>query len=353
MELTLSQFDFTLPAHLIAQNPCSRRDHSRLLVLDRKTGQRDHQRFNRLLEYLNPGDVLVINDTQVVPARLKGKKKSGGRVECLVLNYPAGTTRDTYTTPCLIKARRKIRPGERVEFGHGLEGEVLPPAPNGTALMRFYFKGSFEEALKEFGSVPLPPYIHREDQDGKLSEQDLNRYQTVYARHPGAVAAPTAGLHFSAELIRAIEEKGVCLVPLTLHVGYGTFASLKSESIADHKIHSEVFQISDQAAEMINAKKGRGGRVIAVGTTSVRVLEYQASKDGSVLPGKGECDLFITPGFPFQIVDGLITNFHLPRTTLLLLVSAFAGRETILRAYREAMDLNYRFYSYGDAMLII
>ncbi|MFH0788892.1 MAG: tRNA preQ1(34) S-adenosylmethionine ribosyltransferase-isomerase QueA [Pseudomonadota bacterium] len=353
MELTLSQFDFHLPAHLIAQEPSPRRDHSRLMVLGRKTGRRDHRSFNRLLEYLNPGDVLVINDTQVVPARLKGKKKSGGRVECLVLNYPAGTTRDTYTTPCLIKASRKIRPGERVEFGPGLEGKVLPPAPNGTALMRFSFKGSFQGALKEFGSVPLPPYIHREDQDSNLLEQDLNRYQTVYARHPGAVAAPTAGLHFSAELIRAIEEKGVWLVPLTLHVGYGTFASIKSESISDHKIHSEVFQLSAQAAEMINAKKGRGGRVIAVGTTSVRVLEYQASKDGSVQPGKGECDLFITPGFPFQIVDGLITNFHLPRTTLLLLVSAFAGSETILRAYQEAMDLNYRFYSYGDAMLII
>jgi S-adenosylmethionine:tRNA ribosyltransferase-isomerase len=353
MELTLSQFDFSLPGHLIAQEPCQQRDHSRLLVLDRKTGQREHHLFNRLLDYLNPGDVLVVNDTQVIPARLKGKKKSGGRVECLVLNYPAETIRDSYTTPCLIKARRKIRSGERLEFGPGLEGEVLPPAPNGTALMRFFFEGSFESALKKFGSVPLPPYIRRPDQGSNPSEPDENRYQTVYARHPGAVAAPTAGLHFSEELISAIQEKGIFFVSLTLHVGYGTFASIKTESVSDHKIHSEVFHLSTQAAEMINEKKRQGGRVIAVGTTSVRVLEFLALKYGSVQPQKGDCDLFITPGFSFQIVDGMITNFHLPRTTLLLLVSAFAGRENILRAYQEAMERNYRFYSYGDAMLII
>lgn len=353
MDLTLDAYDFPIPGHLIAQEPCSQRDQSRLLVLDRKTGNREHRFFNRIIEYLKPGDVLVINDTQVIPARLKGKKKSGGRVECLVLNYPAHPVREPYTTPCLIKARRKIRPGERIDFGKGLEGEILPPLPNGTALVQFYFEGFFDGALRKFGSVPLPPYIRRDDPDGFLGEQDATRYQTVYARHPGAVAAPTAGLHFSSELIEAIQGQGVLIVPLTLHVGYGTFAPIKTEDIRDHKIHSENFQVSAGTAELITEKKSQGSRIIAVGTTSVRVLEYQAMKYGSVQPGLGECDLFITPGFRFQVVDGLITNFHLPRTTLLLLVSAFAGRESILTAYQEAIERHYRFYSYGDAMCIL
>jgi S-adenosylmethionine:tRNA ribosyltransferase-isomerase len=353
MELTLAQFDFHLPGHLIAQEPSFRRDHSRLLVLDRKSGRREHLLFHQVVEYLNPGDVLVINDTRVIPACLKGKKKSGGQVECLVLNYPTETNPESYTTPCLIKARRKLRPGERISFGIGLEGEVLPPAPNGTGLMRFYFEGDFDSALRIYGSVPLPPYIHRAGISEDRAEEDKKRYQTVYAREPGAVAAPTAGLHFSEELMAAIEKKGILVAPLTLHVGYGTFAPIKTESIRDHKIHSEGFHLSVQSAEMINDRKRLGGRVMAVGTTSVRVLEYLAWKFGSIQSSKGECDLFITPGFTFRIVDGLITNFHLPRTTLLLLVSAFAGRENILEAYQEAMNLQYRFYSYGDAMLII
>lgn len=353
MDITLSQFDFTLPPQLIAQEPSPQRDHSRLLVLDRKTGIREHHRFNRILEYLNPGDVLVVNDTRVIPARLSGKKKSGGRVECLVLNYPAGPVLETYTSPCLLKARRKMRVGERVDFGPGLEGEVLPPSANGTALVRFQFEGSFDEALQNFGQVPLPPYIKRSEHDQSLPERDLDRYQTVYARNSGAVAAPTAGLHFSPELIAALQAKGILWVPLTLHVGYGTFAPIKTEIISEHPIHSEVFHISDQSAQTIREQKGRGKRVVAVGTTSVRVLEYLAMKYGSIRAEEGECDLFITPGFPFQVVDGLITNFHLPRTTLLLLVSAFASREEILKTYQEAVELNYRFYSYGDAMLIV
>ena len=351
--LTLSQFDFNLPSHLIAQEPCPQRDHSQLLVLDRKTGDRKHQLFNQVIEYLSPGDVLVVNDTQVIPARLEGKKRSGGRVECLILNYPALAIDETYTSPCLLKAGGKIRPGERIYFGEGLEGEILPPSPNGTALVRFRFKGLFDSVLKKFGRVPLPPYIHRDGCDAGLWEQDRKRYQTVYARHPGAVAAPTAGLHFSFDLIAALKDKGIFWVPLTLHVGYGTFAPIKTERIAEHKMHSEVYKVSAQAAQVIQEQKNQGGRIIAVGTTSARVLEYQAMKYGSVKAEEGECDLFITPGFSFQMIDGLITNFHLPRTTLILLVSAFAGREKILKAYQEAIERNYRFYSYGDAMLII
>jgi S-adenosylmethionine:tRNA ribosyltransferase-isomerase len=353
MELTLSHFDFMLPPHLIAQDPCTQRDHSRLLVLDRKTGNRGHHIFNRITDYLNPGDVLVINNTKVVPARLEGKKKSGGRVECLVLNYPVDPIFGACTTSCLLKARRKMHPGERLNFGPGLEGEILPPSPNGTALVRFVFEGSFDSALKRFGSVPLPPYIKRNGLDSGRQEKDLERYQTVYALYPGAIAAPTAGLHFSLELMTALQEKGIFFAPITLHVGYGTFAPIKTENIAEHKMHTEAFQITAQAAEMIEKQKSRGKRIIAVGTTSARVLEYQAVKHGCIESEEGECDFFIRPGYSFQMIDGLITNFHLPRTTLLLLVSAFAGREKIFQAYQEAVELGYRFYSYGDAMLII
>jgi S-adenosylmethionine:tRNA ribosyltransferase-isomerase len=352
-QLTLSQFDFILSPDLIAQEPCPERDRSRLMVLNRRTGDLENQHFNRIIEYLSPGDVLVINDTQVIPARLEGKKKSGGRVECLILNYPAQPVMGTYFTPCLLKAGGKIRPGDQIYFGEGLEGEILPPSPNGTALVRFRFEGRFDAVLKKFGRVPLPPYIHRNVHSADPLEQDRNRYQTVYARHPGAVAAPTAGLHFSSDLITAIKEKGVVVSPITLHVGYGTFAPVKAERISEHKIHSEAYMVSAQTAREIREQKKQGGRIIAVGTTSARVLEHQALKHGSIKAEKGECDLFITPGFSFQMIDGLITNFHLPRTTLLLLVSAFAGSENIQKAYREAIERKYRFYSYGDAMLII
>jgi S-adenosylmethionine:tRNA ribosyltransferase-isomerase len=350
---TLSQYDYLLPPDLIAQKPCDERDHSRLMILDRKTGVLDHRLFNEISEYLNPGDMLVVNDTQVVPARLEGKKKSGGRVECLILRYPTLTQNETYATPCLIKTGGKIRTGDRIFFSEGLEGEILPPTLNGTALVRFQFVGDFAAALKKFGEIPLPPYIHRNIDDAALLEKDRNRYQTVYAQNPGAVAAPTAGLHFSLDLIKAIKEKGIKWVPLTLHVGYGTFAPVKAETISEHKMHSEVYKISAQSAKMIREHQNKGGRIIAVGTTSVRVLEHLVSTDGEIKTAEGECDLFITPGFSFKVVDGLITNFHLPRTTLLMLVSAFAGREKILRAYQEAIDQRYRFYSYGDAMLIL
>jgi S-adenosylmethionine:tRNA ribosyltransferase-isomerase len=350
--LTLSQFDFIIPSDLIAQEPCVERDQSRLMVLDRETGNLEHQNFMGIINYLIPGDLLVVNDTQVIPARLEGKKKSGGRVECLILKYPVQPVLGTYTTPCLLKAGGKIRPGDQIHFGDGLEGEILPPAPNGTALVRFRFEGLFDSTLNKFGRVPLPPYIHRNVHEADRLELDRNRYQTVYARNPGAVAAPTAGFHFSPDLIAALKEMGVGWVSLTLHVGYGTFAPVKTEMISDHKIHSEPYRVSTQTAQAIQDQKERGGRVIAVGTTCVRVLEHQAMKYGSVKAEAGDCDLFITPGFSFQVIDGLITNFHLPNTTLLMLVSAFAGREKIQKAYREAIEHKYRFYSYGDAMFI-
>jgi S-adenosylmethionine:tRNA ribosyltransferase-isomerase len=353
MELSLSQFDFDLPPELIAQAPCVRRDQSRLLVLNRRTKGLEHKVFNQIPDYLKPDDVLVLNNTRVIPARLVGKKKTGGRVECLVLRYPNKQTWDDYTTECLVKARRKVQPGERILFSPDLEGEVLPPSSNGVCLIRFSFSGSFEGVLKKLGSVPLPPYIRRDRPGENRPEDDETRYQTVYAEHPGAVAAPTAGLHFSVELLEAIRNMGVTVVPLTLHVGYGTFAPLKAENIRDHRMHPERFKVTQEAADLIQEKKRAGARVIAVGTTSVRILEYQAQKYGALRAEEGECDLFITPGFPFKMVDGLITNFHLPKTTLLLLVAALAGREEILNTYQEAIAHQYRFYSYGDAMLII
>jgi S-adenosylmethionine:tRNA ribosyltransferase-isomerase len=353
MELSLSQFDYPLPPELIAQAPCDLRDHSRLLVYHRREDILEHRIFNQVLDYLRSGDVLVVNNTRVVPARLMGQKKTGGKVECLVLNYPNGPEADSFISECLIRARRKIQPGERIFFNPELEGEMLPTSANGTAMVRFTFSGSFEAVLQRLGSVPLPPYIRRNEPGENLSIDDENRYQTVYAEDPGAVAAPTAGLHFTVDLLEAVRRLGVTVVPLTLHVGYGTFAPVKTENIHEHKIHSENYKITEEAAALIREKKRAGGRVVAVGTTTVRVLEHLCLKYGALKAEEGACDLFITPGFQFKMVDGLITNFHLPRTTLMLLVSALAGREGILRAYREAITHRYRFYSYGDAMLII
>jgi len=353
MEFTLSQFDYPLPAELIAQAPCDQRDHSRLLVYHRREDILEHRIFNQVLDYLRPGDVLVVNNTRVIPARLMGQKKTGGKVECLVLNYPNGQEQGSFISECLIKARRKIPPGERIFFNPELEGEMLPTSTNGTAMVRFTFSGTFEAVLQRLGSVPLPPYIRRNESGENLSIDDENRYQTVYAEDPGAVAAPTAGLHFTVDLLDAVRKLGASVVPLTLHIGYGTFAPVKTKNIYDHKIHSEIYKISKETADLIMEKKKAGGRVIAVGTTTVRALEYLCLKYGTLRADEGACDLFITPGFQFKMVDGLITNFHLPRTTLMLLVSALAGREGILRAYQEAVTHNYRFYSYGDAMLII
>jgi S-adenosylmethionine:tRNA ribosyltransferase-isomerase len=353
MELRLSDFNFSLPAHLIAQESSEPRDHCRLLVLNRRSGQRQHLIFNQIKDFLHPGDLLVVNNTQVVPARLLGKKQTGAGVECLILSYPEKGVSGTFTTPCLLKSGGRIRPGDRLQFGEGLEAEVLASAQNGRTHLCFTFQGSFEGMLKKWGRPPLPPYILRKNSDPEMVEKDRQAYQTVYAAQPGAIAAPTAGLHFTQGLLADLKGKGVDLVSITLHVGYGTFAPIKSELISEHRMHSEVYQVTAQAAGAINEQKSKGGRIIAVGTTTVRVLEHQVLTHGRLQEERGACGLFITPGFRFQLVDGMITNFHLPETTLMLLVSAFAGRDAILEAYQEAIQKGYRFYSYGDAMFII
>jgi S-adenosylmethionine:tRNA ribosyltransferase-isomerase len=297
--------------------------------------------------------VLVINDTRVVPVKLVGKKETGARVECLVLTYPAEDARDTWTSPCLLRGARRFNAGDRLVFGEGLDGEVLPTQSNGSRLVRFQCRGSFSDLLEARGRVPLPPYIRRKEQTAEQERRDRERYQTVYAAHPGAVAAPTAGLHFTVPLLSRLQARGVLLTPVTLHVGHGTFAPVKSDDPAQHRMHPETYRLPEETVRIIGEQKRAGKRIWAVGTTSVRVLEYVAGRYGELTPSAGECDLFIRPGFEFQVVDRLITNFHLPKTTLILLVAALAGRENILRAYREAIERNYRFYSYGDAMLII
>ena len=274
-------------------------------------------------------------------------------MECLILEYPTDDPQGSWISPCLLKAARRPKPGEPIFFGDGFQGEILPPSNNGNSLIRFQFDGSFRDRLEAVGQPPLPPYIRRREPTPEQQRRDRERYQTVYAAHPGAVAAPTAGLHFTSRLLARIKDLGVLIAPITLHVGYGTFAPVKTEDPAQHRMHPEVYRLSGETVRIIAEQKRRGNRVLAVGTTSVRVLEYVAGRYGALRPSEGECDLFIQPGFPFKIVDGMITNFHLPRTTLILLVSAFAGRELILRAYREAIQEQYRFYSYGDAMLII
>jgi S-adenosylmethionine:tRNA ribosyltransferase-isomerase len=349
----LADYDFELPPESIAQDPSPERDGSRLLVLNRGSGKSEHLFFQEIEKYFEPGDVLVVNDTRVVPVKLVGRKETGGRVECLILNYPAGDPQGAWEGPCLLRGGRKFNPGERLAFGEGVEGEILPVQPNGNRRVRFRFKGTFRACLEACGQVPLPPYIRRKEPSPEQQQRDRQRYQTVYAAHPGAVAAPTAGLHFTSRLLARIENRGVLLAPVTLHVGYGTFAPVKSEDPTQHRMHPETYRLPEETVRIIREQKQAGKRIWAVGTTSVRVLEYVAGRYGELRPSAGECDLFIRPGFDFKVVDRLITNFHLPKTTLILLVSAFAGRENILRVYREAVELGYRFYSYGDAMLII
>jgi S-adenosylmethionine:tRNA ribosyltransferase-isomerase len=353
MGASLADFDFDLPSRLIAQAPSPVRDQSRLLVLDRRSGETAHRAFYDLADCLQNGDVLVINDTRVVPAKVTGRKGSGGRLECLILNYPESSVEKSYSSPCLLKSSRKPGVGDRITFGEWGSGEILPPSPNGTARVLFRFPGSLEAFLRRAGQTPLPPYIRRKEDAAARQEQDAERYQTVYAEKPGAVAAPTAGLHFTPELLARIRAKGVLIAPVTLHVGYGTFAPIKTDDSSQHRMHGEFFHLSRETARVIDNQKQKGKRVFAVGTTSLRALEYVAVRRGKLVADRGECDLFITPGHEFKVVDALITNFHLPRTTLILLVAAFAGRENILQAYREAIDRDYRFYSYGDAMVIV
>ncbi len=342
MGMKLSDFYYELPKELIAQDPLKRRDNSRLMVLDKKTGQIKHQHFYDVINYLQSGDVLVANNTKVIPARLIGQKAdTNASIEVLLLKR-----REEKVWECLVKPGKKARVGANIIFGDGmLSGEVIDIVEEGNRLIRFSYEGVFEEILDALGQMPLPPYITH-----KLA--DKNRYQTVYAKYDGSAAAPTAGLHFTEELLAQIEAKGVHIAYVTLHVGLGTFRPVKEENILDHHMHSEFYMIDGSAAAVINAAKANGGRVISVGTTSTRTLETAAEPDGTIKPCSGWTDIFIYPGYTFKIVDGLITNFHLPESTLLMLVSAFSSREMILDAYREAVCEQYRFFSFGDAMFI-
>lgn len=336
-------FDFDLPEELIAQDPLVNRSDSRLLVVDKRTGQTTHKSFGNIIDYINPGDCLVINDTKVIPARLIGvKEETGAKIEVLLLKRHKDDIWET-----LVKPGKKARPGTRIAFGDGvLVGEVLDVVDEGNRLIQFSYKGIFEEILDQLGQMPLPPYITHQ-------LEDKNRYQTVYAKHSGSAAAPTAGLHFTPELLRKIEEKGVNIARVTLHVGLGTFRPVKVEDILEHHMHSEFYSIEEEAAEKINAAKESGHRVIAVGTTSCRTIESAADSNGKMHAASGWTEIFIYPGYEFKVLDALITNFHLPESTLLMLVSALAGRENILQAYEEAVQERYRFFSFGDAMLIV
>ena len=342
--MNLHDFYYDLPEELIAQDPLANRSSSRLMVLDKKTGRTEHRIFKDIIEYLNPGDCLVINDTKVIPARLIGEKEgTGAAIEVLLLKRKEDMVN---TWEVLVKPGKKAKPGTRINFGNGkLVGEVIDIVEEGDRLIHFSFDGIFEEILDELGQMPLPPYITH-----KL--EDKNRYQTVYAKHEGSAAAPTAGLHFTNELLAEIEAKGVKIARVTLHVGLGTFRPVKVENILDHHMHSEYYEISEEAADTINSVKQSGGRIIAVGTTSTRTLESVADTHGCIKPCRGWTDIFIYPGYEFKAIDCLITNFHLPESTLIMLVSALAGKDNVMAAYREAVENRYRFFSFGDAMFI-
>lgn len=337
-----SDFYFDLPEELIAQDPLEDRSGSRLLMLDKETGETRHRVFHDIMNYLAPGDCLVLNNTKVIPARLLGvKEDTGAAIEVLLLKR-----RDKDVWETLVRPGKKCRPGAKFVFGDGLlKAEVLEVVEEGNRLIRFTYDGIFEEVLDKLGEMPLPPYITH-----KL--QDKNRYQTVYAKYEGSAAAPTAGLHFTKELLQQIEEKGVKLAYVTLHVGLGTFRPVKEDDILDHHMHSEYYQVTEEAARMINDTKKSGGRVICVGTTSCRTVESASDEAGIVHAGCDNTEIFIYPGYRFKVLDCLITNFHLPESTLVMLVSALAGREHVLAAYEEAVKERYRFFSFGDAMFI-
>ncbi len=337
--MNVKDFYFDLPQELIAQDPLEDRSSSRLLVMDKCSGEIQHRVFRDIIEYLRPGDCLVINNTKVIPARLLGAKEdTQAKIEVLLLKR---REHDIWET--LVKPGRKCRPGTVIVFGDGmLKGTVLDVAEEGNRLIQFSYEGIFEEILDRLGQMPLPPYITHQ-------LKDKNRYQTVYAKHDGSAAAPTAGLHFTQELLRQIEEMGVKIASVTLHVGLGTFRPVKVENVLEHHMHSEFYEIEEEAAKKINDTKASGGRVICVGTTSCRTIESAASDDGVLQAGSGWTDIFIYPGYKFKLLDCLITNFHLPESTLVMLVSALAGREHVLNAYREAIGEKYRFFSFGDA----
>ena len=341
--MDVKDFYYDLPEELIAQDPLEKRSNSRLMVLDKKSGDVYHRHFYDIKEYLKPGDCLVVNNTKVIPARLYGSRENtGGKVEILLLKRVSDDVWET-----LVKPGKKARVGDRIEFGEGLlKAEIIDVVEEGNRLVRFEYEGIFEEILDQLGQMPLPPYITHE-------LKDKDRYQTVYAKYDGSAAAPTAGLHFTKELLQEIKDMGVNIAEVTLHVGLGTFRPVKVENVLDHHMHSEFYMISQEAADMINATKDNGGRVISVGTTSTRTLEAAADENGRLTETSGWTEIFIYPGYKFKVIDALITNFHLPESTLVMLVSALAGREHVLAAYAKAVEEKYRFFSFGDAMLIM
>ena len=340
--MNVTDFNFELPEELIAQDPLDDRSSSRLLVLDKTTGELKHRGFRDIISYLRKGDCLVINDTKVIPARLFGiKEDTQAKIEVLLLKRKEDNIWET-----LVKPGKKAKPGTVISFGEGLlKGTVVDVVEEGNRLIQFSYEGIFEEILDRLGQMPLPPYITHQ-------LKDKNRYQTVYAKHEGSAAAPTAGLHFTKELLEQIEGMGVTIAHVTLHVGLGTFRPVKVEQVSDHHMHSEFYMVEEAEARKINDTKKRGGRIFCVGTTSCRTVESAASADGTVKAGSGWTEIFIYPGYQFKVLDGLITNFHLPESTLVMLVSALAGRERVLNAYQEAIKERYRFFSFGDAMFI-
>ncbi len=350
----LSDYDYHLPEALIAQSPCRERSHARLLRVVRDSHRFSHHHFFDLGTFLKAGDLLVVNDTKVIPARLMGKKESGGQVEVLIIDYASGMKHleqnGVFQCDCLIRASRRPKPGAVLFMEGGIQAQVVSHRDR-VSVVAFEGGAAFIDRLKGSGQVPLPPYIRRHG-DAQPAETDKQNYQTVYAQCEGAVAAPTAGLHFTPALMAELAQKGIGVAKITLHVGYGTFVPVRVDDIRDHEIHSEFFTVPDDAARRINATKTVGGRVVAVGTTSVRTLEFSAGEDGRVVAGSGACNLFIYPGYTFKCVDAMVTNFHLPKSTLLMLISAFYTREKILDAYALAVAEKYRFFSYGDAMLI-
>lgn len=340
--MDVKDFDYDLPEELIAQDPLEDRSSSRLMVLDRNTGEVEHKHFTDILEYLHPGDCLVINNTKVIPARLYGaKEETQAKIEVLLLKRRENDVWET-----LVKPGKKAKSGTKIVFGDGiLTGEVIDVVEEGNRLIQFHYEGIFEEILDQLGQMPLPPYITHQ-------LQDKNRYQTVYAKYDGSAAAPTAGLHFTKELLEKVKQMGVDIAEVTLHVGLGTFRPVKVENVLDHHMHSEFYMVSAEAAEKINRAKAGGHRVIAVGTTSTRTLESAADEHGLLRETSGWTEIFIYPGYQFKVIDALITNFHLPQSTLVMLVSALAGREHVLDAYQFAVQEKYRFFSFGDAMFI-
>ena len=355
---SIKDYVYELPEELIAQTPLFSRDRSRLMVLDRDQRTIEHYQFTDIVDLLRTGDLLVINDTRVVRARLSGRKETGGKIEVFLLDYPASASREPAASPepnrlacdCMTRSSKPPRPGSQIYFTADLRATVLAGS-GGLHRLAFDFTGDFAHILEKAGEVPLPPYIKRKPSESPAFN-DREAYQTVYAQNDGAVAAPTAGLHFSTQVMDQLTQKGIEIVSLTLHVGYGTFLPVRVSDIRDHAMHAEWYNIPEGTAAAVNEARAHGRRVIAVGTTSVRSLEYSAAGTGRVRKGSGRCDLFIYPGYRFKVIDGLITNFHLPKSTLLMLVSAFANRGFILQAYREAIHHRYRFYSYGDGMFI-